>query len=180
LPFFGSGGRDECQGKGVFEVTEGATRHEALRVALWEIACSVAAACNVEVVDLLLRGSSKRRILRVDIDRAGPQGVDVGDCARMSEQLGRALEETELIEQSYNLEVSSPGIDRPIRTEDDVRRNTGRRVVVHTIEPIEGQRVLRGVLEGLSGGVLRLCGESGQSWSVPLDVVEKAQQDVGF
>ena len=111
----------------------------------------------MELVELTLRGSSRRRTLRVDIDRPGPRGVDLEDCKRVSELLGAAIEaDDDLIDGSYVLEVSSPGIDRPIRSVDDIRRNTGRRVVVTTREAAEERRSVRGLLAGQRNGILIL------------------------
>ena len=92
------------------------TRHEELVNALREVAQRVVEETGLELVELSLRGSSRRRLLRVDIDRPGPQGVDIADCKRVSDLLGEILENDELLEDSYVLEISSPGLDRPIRS----------------------------------------------------------------
>ena len=155
-------------------------RHAELLSALRAIALAQAAAVGVELVELTLKGSSRKRTLRVDIDRAGPQGVDVEDCKRVSEAIGAAIEAGDLLEDSYVLEVSSPGVDRPIRSADDVRRNTGRRVVVTTSECVQGKRSFRGLLLGARDGSLRLAGESLEEIEIPLEKIEAARQDVGF
>ena len=135
----------------------------------------------MELVDLALRGSSRRRLLRIDIDRPGPRGVDLEDCKRVSGLLGEAIDaEGELIEGSYLLEVSSPGIDRPIRSSDDVRRNTGRRIVVTTREVAEERRSIRGLLKGQRGGALLLEDEDRNEIEIPMENVETARQDVEF
>ncbi len=121
------------------------TRHEELVTNLRNLAEKVVEQAGVELVELTLKGSSGRRLLRVDIDRAGPHGVDLADCQGVSHVLGEALDEAGLLETSFVLEVSSPGVDRPIRSEDDYRRNTGRRIVLSTREPIGGRRSFRGV-----------------------------------
>ena len=91
------------------------------------------------------------------------------------------MDRLDLVDHAYTLEVSSPGIDRPIRTADDVRRNTGRMVDVELREPIEGRRRLRGVLLGLDGDRLRVReGEEEPEVRVPLDLVVRACQHVPF
>jgi ribosome maturation factor RimP len=155
-------------------------RHAELLSALRSIATAEAAAAGVELVDLSLKGSSRKRTLRVDIDRAGPQGVDLEDCKRVSEAIGEAIEASELIEDSYVLEVSSPGVDRPIRTADDLRRNTGRTIVVTTAEAVQGRHSFRGLLLEARNGSLRLAGDEFEEIEIPLEKIETARQDVGF
>ena len=155
-------------------------RHAALIGELEVLVSATAAEAGVELVELSLRGGSKRRFLRVAIDRAGPRGVGLEDCQRVSKRLGVLLHESDLIPASYVLEVSSPGLDRPIRTTDDIRRNIGRRVVVRTLEPIEGCSEFRGVLLGESEHRLCLRDESNQRHELPLEQVGNVVQEVGF
>jgi len=135
---------------------------------------------GLELVDLSLRGSSRKRLLRLDVDRAGPRGVDLDDCRAVSTALDQELEERELIQGEYTLEVSSPGIDRPIESADDIRRNTGRKIVVTTREPVEGSLLVRGVLLGGDGDALTLFRESGGEVRIPLHAIEKARQDASL
>jgi ribosome maturation factor RimP len=155
-------------------------RHAELLAGLRSLASRLAEESGVELVELTLKGSSRRRLLRVDIDRAGPQGVDLDDCKRVSEALGAALEDEGLIRDSYVLEVSSPGADRPIVSADDIRRNTGRPVVVTTREAVEGRRTFRGRLCGERNGSLLLAGEDLEEITIPLEKIEAARQEIGF
>ena len=156
-------------------------RHAALLDDLRRLAARTIEEGGMELVDLALRGSSRRRLLRIDIDRPGPRGVDLEDCKRASKLLGAAIDaEGDLIEGSYLLEVSSPGIDRPIRSSDDVRRNTGRRIVVTTREVAEERRSIRGLLKGRRDGVLLLEDENRNEIEIPMENVETARQDVEF
>jgi len=155
-------------------------RHADLLERVTRAAEAAARSQGVELVELALRGSSVRRLLRVDIDRAGPRSVDLDDCQRVSAALGAALDADDTIEASYVLEVSSPGLDRPIRTADDFRRNTGRRVVVRTAPQPDGRREFHGVLTGVDGGILRLYETGGAELELPLDAVERVRQEVQF
>jgi ribosome maturation factor RimP len=155
-------------------------RHETLLAELREVASDVLAGLGIELVELIVRGSSRRRVLRLYIDRAGPRGVDLGDCQHVSEAVGERLEGMGLLQDGYLLEVSSPGVDRPIRSADDIRRNTGRKVVVTATDPIEGRRSVRGVLRGSADGVLTLVTEDEVEVSIPMENIEIARQDVGF
>jgi ribosome maturation factor RimP len=134
---------------------------------------------GLEIVDAVFRRSGRRWHLRIDIDRPGPDGVRLEDCARVSGAVDRALEEAGIVENAYVLEVSSPGLDRPIRTDDDVRRNTGRSVVVETREPIDGRRRFQGVLLGADRDSLRLREGEGET-RVPRSRIVKAHQEIGF
>ncbi len=158
----------------------GGNRHEELLGELRRLAERLLAGSGLELVDLGLRGSTRRRVLRLDIDRAGPQGIDLEDCKRVNDLIGKALEEDDPIQGGYVLEVSSAGIDRPLVTDDDIRRNIGRRIVVTTTEPIDGQREFRGVLVGRLENALQLSEEGSEAVLVPRDKIEKARQDVSF
>ena len=156
------------------------TRHEELVNALRGIAQRVVDETGLELVDLSLRGSSRRRLLRVDVDRAGPQGIDIDDCQRISVALGEVLETDGLLEDSYVLEVSSPGLDRQIASPSDYRRNTGRRITVKTREAIDGKQQWKGVLRGLEGDSIRLHDDDVGEVTINVDQVESARQDVEF
>ncbi len=137
------------------------------------------AACahGLEVVDVVYRPQGRHTLLRIDVDRPGAAGVDIADCERMSRDLEALLEEADLVPGSYDLQVSSPGVERPIRSDDDYRRNAGRRVVVETTEPWGGRVRFRGVLAGLAGGTVRVVEESGEEIGIPRERVSIAKQD---
>ncbi len=128
------------------------------RIRLEDLAKSAAEACGVEVVEVRFHAQGKHSFLRVDIDRAGPRGVDLGDCEAVSRILDRSLEDSGILaDQRYDLQVSSPGLDRPIRSDDDFRRNTGRRVVLEIRSGDRGVERIRGVLEAASSEHLRVA-----------------------
>jgi ribosome maturation factor RimP len=147
---------------------------------LERLARSVVEASGLELVELTLRGSSTRRVLRLDIDRAGPGGLGLEDCQLVSGQLGAVLEEDDTIQGSYVLEVSSPGIDRPIQTDDDIRRNTGRRIRVDTTEPVDGRKQFAGVLLGGETNWLELRTDDDTVLKIPRDLIHAARQEAAF
>ena len=83
-----------------------------------------------------------RTVLRVLIDK--PDGVTVDDCVRLSEALNDPLDELDPVSGSYGLEVSSPGIERPLLRQADFERFSGRRAEVRTVGPVDGRRRWRG------------------------------------
>jgi ribosome maturation factor RimP len=156
------------------------SRHEQLLKDLRRVAARVAEEAGTEMVDLTLRGSGKHRRLRLDIDRCGSEGVGLDDCRKVSNSLGEAIDSEDLIPGGYTLEVSSPGADRPISSPDDIRRNTGRRIVVSTEEPFDGRRSFKGVLLGGDERCLRLAEEGNGEVIIPLGKVRIARQDIGI
>jgi ribosome maturation factor RimP len=121
-----------------------------------------------ELVDVEL--SAKGRLVRVFIDK--PQGVDVEDCARVSNHLTR-LFTVENVDFD-RLEVSSPGLDRPLKRAGDYARFAGHDVKLTLREPLDGSRRLKGTLRGLEGDVVRLETATG-THSIPLGGIERAR-----
>ena len=150
-----------------------------LEAELVGLARSILAEAGVELVDLALRGSGGQQVLRLTVDRAGVPGIDLSDCQRVSQALSRRIDDTELMVDSYVLEVSSPGIDRPLRTEDDFRRCIGRRLLINARDTSGTPRAFRGELVWCDGGRLGLRGKPDEEWVIHLEGVVNAQQDVG-
>ena len=145
------------------------------------LATRLAAAEGLEVVEMRLRRAGRRWTVRLDIDRPGVPGVNIDDCQRVSRAIDAVLEERDSIPGSYTLEVSSPGIDRPIRTADDIRRNTGRKIVVETIDPEGARREFAGTLLGHEDGSLRLEEDTtGEEVRVAVETVTRAHQQLPF
>jgi ribosome maturation factor RimP len=142
------------------------------------VAAGVASSLGLEVVEVVFRRQGKHSLLRVDIDRAGMPGVSLEDCERASREIEREVDAAGLIQDTYDLQVSSPGTDRPILTDDDIRRNSGRPVVVETSESLGGIRVFRGILRGTEGDRLRIADESGEEARIPRNLILLARQDV--
>jgi len=96
-----------------------------------ELAVAVIEQRNLELVDVELKGKSGSRLLRIFIDTAG--GVTLDQCTEVSREIAEMLDRKDLIENSYRLEVSSPGIDRPLKSHRDFERNLRRRVRIQYI-----------------------------------------------
>lgn len=99
------------------------------------IAENVAGPAGLEIVDVELKGSGKNQLLRIFIDR--PEGVTHADCELVSQRLSAAIDEDDPIPGSYNLEVSSPGVERRLRKWADWQRFTGKKVKVVLREPVD-------------------------------------------
>lgn len=126
-----------------------------------------------ELVGVEFGGGRGSGILRVYID--APHGVDVDDCAAVSERLSVALDVDDPIPDAYTLEVSSPGVNRPLFAAADFRRFAGQRAFVRIAAGAipEGRKRFKGVLAGLEETVV-LIEVDGETWRLPLDAVEEA------
>jgi ribosome maturation factor RimP len=110
--------------------------------------------------------------LRVYIDREG--GITLDDCAAVSHQLSGMLDVEDPLPDRYDLEVSSPGLDRPLVFPEHFARFRGHRVKLRLAEKIEGRRNLEGVLQREEQGIIRLEAD-GREWEIPLGAVESAR-----
>ena len=120
-----------------------------------ELVVPLAQAASVDIYDVEHHGG----MVRVLVDADG--GVDLEALAKLSRSLSRALDEQDLIDGRYTLEVSSPGLERPLRTPDHFRRAAGREVRVKTRPGFDGPRRLTGVLAAVADDGFDLRGEDG-------------------
>lgn len=115
---------------------------------------------GLELVDLSFHREGGRRILRVTVDREG--GVDLGTIAETSERVSRRLDLEEVLgEARYTLEVSSPGIERPLRSPADFARHVGEKVKVRTSRPVDGARRHTGTIVAAGDEAVTVTTEEG-------------------
>jgi ribosome maturation factor RimP len=132
---------------------------------------------GIELVELEYRKEGHGMVLRLFIDK--PEGVMLDDCAAVSRELSELLDIDEVIDGHYTLEVSSPGLCRPLTKPADYERYTGRLVKIRTFEMLADdagnrRKTFLGELLGLSAGVVSIKLVEGQSAAVPLDKIAKA------
>lgn len=137
------------------------------------IAERVATSEGLALVDVELKGGRSNPLLRVYIDK--PQGVSHADCALVSEQLSAILDVEDPFPSSYTLEVSSPGLDRPLTKPSHYEHFAGRRARVVLRDPLEEQKVLEGRLAGLQDGKVRLDLGEGKTVELELSNISKAK-----
>jgi ribosome maturation factor RimP len=121
---------------------------------------------------------SKGGTLQIMIEPADGRPMDVEDCATLSRALSAVLDVEDPIPGNYTLEVSSPGIDRPLTRAKDFARWSGHLARVETMEPIEGKRRFKGTLLGLENDAVRLRLEDGKEALVPLAVLTRAKLEI--
>jgi len=129
---------------------------------------------GMELVDVTYQREPHGWVLRVFIDRQG--GVTVEDCGAVSSQLGDILDVHDVIPHRYRLEVSSPGVNRPLKTAHDFNRFLGSAVRVTTGVAIENRRHFKGLLCACDGATITLAID-GKDWQIPLRDVRKACLD---
>lgn len=113
-------------------------------------------------------------LLRVFVDRPAGE-VGIGDCAAVSERLSNALDAADPIPHAYRMEVSSPGLDRPLRCPDDYRRFRGRLAHIILAQPVDNRSDVTGRIDELNGGMVKLTLSSAERLWVPLAQVRKAK-----
>ena len=133
-----------------------------------------ASAAGYELVDIEFSPASARALLRIFIDRLDGQPVTIEDCAQASRLVGATLDEADPVGRAYDLEVSSPGFERPLRTSAHFERFLGSEARIELAGPIEGRKRFRGRLVALANGEL-LIDVDGREWRLPLATIHKAR-----
>jgi ribosome maturation factor RimP len=128
-----------------------------------------------ELVDLEYQRESQGWVLRIYLDREG--GVSLDDCAGVSHEVGAVLEVKDLIPSAYILEVSSPGLTRPLKKPEDFNKFRNQMVKIKLYEPLEGRRNFKGTLLGLEGDRVRVEVEQ-RVYEIPLQRIAKANLEI--
>jgi ribosome maturation factor RimP len=132
---------------------------------------------NIGLFDIEVKGLGGRGVLRVFIDKE--EGVTIDDCTKVSRELGTLLDVHDVIPGSYNLEVSSPGLTRPLKKPGDYIRFKGKTVKIKTIEDIENKKVFIGKLLGFIDETVSIETE-GVEYLIPYNNIEKANLELDF
>jgi ribosome maturation factor RimP len=150
-----------------------------------EIAARVAGSHGLEIFDVTMHREGGRQVLRVVIDKPGPaatpeESVSIGDCETVSHELGTILDVEDLLPEGCTFEVSSPGLDRPLRDAGDYRRFEGRLAKIVMAAPVDRQTAFAGRLRGFEGDAVLLEAQGGKLHRLPLAQVSRARLDVEF
>ena len=141
------------------------------------VALPVLEESGLELVDVQYRREQNGWILRLIIDKQ--DGLNLNDCAAVSREISQLLDIEDIVDQAYNLEVSSPGLNRPLKSMAGFERFVGRLAKIKTTEPIAGEHVFIGKINKTEGEsiVLEL---SGKEMTILLSQVAKARLEVEF
>ena len=133
---------------------------------------------NFELVDIEFKKEGPHRYLRIYIDKTG--GITIDDCQKVSEELSEKLDEVDPIEENYFLEVSSPGLDRPLKKDSDFEIFKGENVEVKLYEAINNQKTFEGELVGLHDNKIKLNIENMGLMEIPREKVAIARLAIKF
>jgi ribosome maturation factor RimP len=132
---------------------------------------------GMELVQVDYRRESRGWVLRLTIDKE--EGVTLDDCSRVSQQVGRELDVEDFIPSPYVLEVSSPGLTRPLKSEKDFIKYCNRLIKLRTVDPINSRQQFKGKLLGVSNNQIELEMEEGIV-QIPLAKIAKANLEIEF
>ena len=139
------------------------------------VALQVLEEMGLELVEVQYRREQSGWLLRLIIDKQ--DGVSLEDCAAVSREISQLLDIEDFVDQAYNLEVSSPGLNRPLKSMADFERFTGRKAKIKTIEPIAGEHVFIGRIKKTEGETIIL--EIGRKEvTIPFSQVARARLEV--
>ena len=140
---------------------------------IWSLLEPVVEGLGYEVVDIEYRPHPTNGLLRIYID--GPNGIQLEDCQKVSHQVSSVLDVEDPIPGQFNLEVSSPGMDRPLRKVADFERFTGEAVKIKlTVPTLEGQRNFTGTLKGIKDDEV-ILEMDGETHYLALDTIDKPE-----
>ena len=131
-----------------------------------ELAKPIAEELGLEIWDVRFLKEGSQWYLRIFIDKEG--GVSIDDCVDFTHAINKPLDEADPIEQAYCLEVSSPGIERELVRDEHFQKSIGKKIMLKTIRPVDGEREFKGILEAFDGAAVtvKVNDESGKIFTV--------------
>ena len=154
---------------------------DSAKTSVWALAEPVARELELEVLDVEVHGSGGQRVLRVYLDTGTDERrVSLADCEAVSRRLGDVLDAHGTVDGHYMLEVSSAGVNRPLREPAHFERVVGKRVRVRCVGTSDAVETVRGRLEGLVDGRLRMAEDGGEIAEIELRNVKRANLEFEF
>ena len=140
---------------------------------LTELVASAVEPLGYELLGVEYLAQGHHSLLRIYID--SPDGITLDDCQRASRQVSAVLDVDDPLKGQYTLEMSSPGLDRPLFTAEHFTQFIGHEVKLRLHSPLEGQRRFKALIKGVEGDVIHLTSsETDEDWQISLDNIEKA------
>ncbi len=139
---------------------------------------------RLELVDVEFKREGHIQYLRIFIDKPG--GVTIDDCQNVSRECEVVLDVEDIIRTQYVLEVSSPGLDRPLKTQAEYRRFQNRLVQIKTFQAIKGRKKFLGYLQGITDKesgkpvMVTVVSSEGEDFQIPYDLIASARLEVEF
>lgn len=141
---------------------------------LEELTTPVVESLGYDLTDLTFEKKGKDWCLTLYID--SENGISLDDCEKVSREISELLDEKDPIEQSYFLEVSSPGMDRPLKREKHFLSNLDRKIAVHLFAPLDGKKDIEGILKSYQADELTLELETGEMLTLEHSKIAKANR----
>ncbi|MDU1643605.1 ribosome maturation factor RimP [Peptoniphilus harei] len=148
-----------------------------LKREIYPLAEEAAEELGYEIVDIEFQNGSKHDLLSIFIYKK--EGIDLDDCTEMSRSLEKKLDNLEVLKNPYYLEISSPGLDRPLKTKDDYRRNIGNEVDVKLYAPIDGQKEFSFVLDKYDDENIYFMKDE-KELAIPIKSISSMKQTIKF
>lgn len=131
-----------------------------------------------ELVDVEYAKEGPNNFLRIYLDK--PEGITIDDCQNMSKAISDELDKTDPIKDPYYLEVSSPGLDRPLKNDKDLKRNINKDVEIKLYEPLDGKKLLEGNLVSFNDKILEIEYEDESTVEVPREKIALIRLAIKF
>lgn len=126
---------------------------------------------NYDLVDVEFVKEGPDYFLRIFIDK--PNGITIDDCQEVSKMISEKLDDLDPIDRSYYLEVSSPGIDRPLKNDRDLKRNVGKEVEIKLYAPLDGKKVYVGNLKDFNDKQIKIETEEKSEFIISKEKISK-------
>lgn len=133
---------------------------------------------KIEIIDVTYKREGHRMVLRILLDKE--DGITVDECSEINNQLSQMLDVENILDEHYILEVSSPGLDRPMKSQEDFKRALGKNIKVTTYAPIDGKNVFIGKLLGIAESTIVMEDAEGISTEIPKEKIARAKQEITF
>lgn len=152
--------------------------HKLIEEKVLTIAQKSAQKLAYEIVDIEYKMGSKHDLLSIFIYKK--EGIDLDDCAKMSHEIENELDNLQILSRPYYLEISSPGLDRPLKTKDDYRRNLENEVEIKLYGPYEGKKDFIGILKKFDDDKIFIESENNEEIIIPIKNISSIKQVIKF
>lgn len=152
--------------------------HKLIEEKVLTIAQKSAQKLAYEIVDIEYKMGNKHDLLSIFIYKK--EGIDLDDCAKMSHEIENELDNLQILSRPYYLEISSPGLDRPLKTKDDYRRNLENEVEIKLYGPYEGKKDFIGILKKFDDDKIFIESENNEEIIIPIKNISSIKQVIKF
>ena len=139
---------------------------------------TIALDLNYELVDVEYVKETGSYFLRIYVDKPG--GINLDDCQAMSVAVSEKLDDNDPFKEAYYLEVSSPGLDRPLKTDKDLKRNLGKDIEISLYKPLNNRKAYEGKLEDFNNLEIIILDEANNTYKIPKELISIIKLAIKF